>query len=104
MSYAVRKDKQGWRAVNGPEDVLPGEYYSKTQVETVQPPLTEEQTRQALMQADKNYLASTDYIVLKISEAVALGQDTSALLDVYKGSLADRESARIRIRVNEVRP
>lgn len=28
MSYAVRKDGQGWRAVNGPDDVGPGERYS----------------------------------------------------------------------------
>ncbi|MEY9332930.1 hypothetical protein ABH911_003241 [Pseudomonas protegens] len=30
MSYAVRNDKQGWRAVSGPNDVLQGEWYSIT--------------------------------------------------------------------------
>lgn len=31
MSYAVRNDGQGWRAVNGPEDVGPDETHSETQ-------------------------------------------------------------------------
>lgn len=53
MSYAVRKDGQGWRAVNGPEDVGADEEYSETQPVTlpppvVIPPLTPRQIRQAL--------------------------------------------------------
>lgn len=28
MSYAVRNDKQGWRAVSGPDDVSADEWYS----------------------------------------------------------------------------
>lgn len=31
MSYAIRNDGQGWRAVNGPDDVGPDETYSETQ-------------------------------------------------------------------------
>lgn len=31
MSYAIRNDGQGWRAVNGPEEVGPDETYSETQ-------------------------------------------------------------------------
>ena len=30
MSYAIRKDKQGWRSVGGPEDVGDDEFYSET--------------------------------------------------------------------------
>lgn len=30
MSYAIRKDEQGWRAVNGPGDVGPDETFSET--------------------------------------------------------------------------
>lgn len=30
MSYAIRKDGQGWRAVNGPDDVGADETFSKT--------------------------------------------------------------------------
>ena len=29
MSYAVRKDGQGWRAVGGPEDVAEDEWYTE---------------------------------------------------------------------------
>ena len=35
MSYAIRNDKQGWRAVDGPDDVGPDEYYSETPIEIV---------------------------------------------------------------------
>lgn len=31
MSYAVRNDRQGFRAVNGPEDVGPDEFFSATE-------------------------------------------------------------------------
>lgn len=30
MSYAIRKDGQGWRAVNGPDDVMDSEVFSET--------------------------------------------------------------------------
>lgn len=38
--YAVRNDKQGWRAVSGPDQVDAGEYFSETPVDIV---LSEEQ-------------------------------------------------------------
>lgn len=31
MSYAVRNDGQGWRAVSSPDDVAPDEWYSEVQ-------------------------------------------------------------------------
>lgn len=41
MSYAIRKDGQGWRAVNGPEDVAADETFSETQPPVPAPdPLT----------------------------------------------------------------
>lgn len=33
MSFAVRNDLRGWRAVDGPDQVLPGEHYSEEQPE-----------------------------------------------------------------------
>lgn len=33
MSYAVRNDLRGWRAVDGPDDMLPDEHYSEEQPE-----------------------------------------------------------------------
>lgn len=35
MSYAIRNDGQGWRAVSGPDDVGPDEYYSESPVEII---------------------------------------------------------------------
>lgn len=35
MSYAVRDDGKGWRAVNGPDDVMADETYSETQPQSV---------------------------------------------------------------------
>lgn len=35
MSYAIRNDGQGWRAVNGPGDVGPDEYYSEELIEII---------------------------------------------------------------------
>lgn len=35
MSYAIRNDRQGWRAVDSLEDVLEGEYYSNEPIEIV---------------------------------------------------------------------
>jgi hypothetical protein len=35
MSYSIRNDKQGWRAVDGPDDVGPDEYYSETPIEII---------------------------------------------------------------------
>lgn len=38
MSYALRKDGQGWRAVNGPDDVEADETFSDTQPVIIIPP------------------------------------------------------------------
>lgn len=35
MNYAIRNDKQGWRAVSGPDDIGPDEYYSETPIEII---------------------------------------------------------------------
>lgn len=37
MSYAIRNDLQGWRAVEGPGDVGPDEYYSESPIEVLPP-------------------------------------------------------------------
>lgn len=55
MSYAVRNDGAGWRAVAGPEDVGPDEYFSFSQPELPPAPLPEvvtmRQARLALLSA-----------------------------------------------------
>ncbi len=42
----------------------------------------------------KQYLESTDYIVLKLAEAMALGQDTTAMTAQYAQQLTERGMAR----------
>lgn len=66
------------------------------------PVLTEDQMRESELQQDLQFLADTDYITAKLSEAMALGQDISELLDKYSSVLAERENARIRIRLNSI--
>ena len=49
----------------------------------------------------KNYLSTTDYIVIKLSEAVANGEDTSELKIKYAEQLAKRKEYRASIDENE---
>lgn len=49
----------------------------------------------------KNYLNATDYIVIKLSEAVASGEDTSELKIKYAEQLAKRKEYRASIDENE---
>lgn len=49
----------------------------------------------------KNYLSATDYIVIKLSEAVANGEDTSELKIKYAEQLAKRKEYRASIDENE---
>lgn len=49
----------------------------------------------------KNYLRATDYIITKLSEAVANGEDTSELKIKYAEQLAKRKEYRASIDENE---
>lgn len=56
MSYAVRKDGQGWRAVNGPDDVGADEVFSEqppapVAVHSIISPVSPRQIRMALTRA-----------------------------------------------------
>lgn len=56
MSYAIRNDGKGWRAVNGPEDVMEGETFSAEKPEPMALPsapssMTMRQARLALLGA-----------------------------------------------------
>ena len=48
----------------------------------------------------KQELSNTDYIVTKIAEAQALGEDTTELLNQYSETIANRKN--IRIKINEL--
>lgn len=59
--------------------------------------LSKEQEAQDLqnkLNEAKAYLANTDYIVTKIAEAQALGEDTTLLLSKYAVELQQRKEAR----------
>lgn len=69
MSYAVRKDKQGFRAVNGPEDIGEDEFYSEEV-----PSLTLDKSfEQALSELEEDYqkrvdVKIKDYLVAFLEE------------------------------------
>lgn len=64
MSYAVRNDGRGWRAVGGPEDVGPDEHYAEEQpapvaLSSVPELVTMRQARLALLQTGKLSLVNS---------------------------------------------
>lgn len=59
-------------------------------------PTTDEIKAQAIAEA-RTYLYQTDWIVIKIAEAAALGQDVDALKIQYAPELLERANARARI-------
>lgn len=67
------------------------------------PPVPESEMRESEIAQDKQYLADTDWIVTKIGEAQLIGEDIQPLLDKYSSQIAEREMARVRIRINEGR-
>ena len=62
----------------------------------------EKAKQEILYQIDfyKQELLATDYIVTKIAEAQALGEDTTELLNKYSETIANRKL--IRIKINEL--
>ena len=65
--------------------------------------MIEEEMKQAEIEQNKKYLADTDWIISKISEASLTGQDIEPLLVQYDSQIKEREMARIRIRLAEGR-
>lgn len=88
---------------DGSQDHLIGDKVLMTAEEVelhVNPPKTEEQIIAEKVIEYKAYLANTDYIVTKIAEAQALGEDTPPLLSKYQVQLQQRKKAREFIRAN----
>ena len=52
------------------------------------------------IEAYKQKLSATDYIVTKIAETQAIGEDTTELLNQYSATIANRKL--IRIKINEL--
>lgn len=82
---------------DGSQDHLIGDKVLMTAEEVelhINPPKTEEQIIAEKVIEYKAYLANTDYIVTKIAEAQALGEDTTLLLSKYAVELQQRKEAR----------
>lgn len=67
------------------------------------PGFTEQEMKEEEIRQDKQFLADTDWIVAKMGEASFTGQDVTPMIEQYATQLADRENARVRIRINEGR-
>lgn len=85
MSYALRKDGKGWRAVNGPDDVGPDEIFSETQPAAVAPDAWVGYQAKAQAALDK-----TSVTIERIVEGIAAGTcaftnpDVVAFMDYRK--------------------
>lgn len=80
MSYAIRKDGQGWRAVNGPEDVGDNEVFSAEQPAPIEPASADVVRAQRVP-----LLAAADIAILKAEDN---NQDTIAWRQ-YRQALRD---------------
>ena len=88
---------------DGSQDHLIGNKILMTAEEVelhINPPKTEEQIIAEKVIEARAYLASTDYIVTKIAEAQALGEDTAPLLSYYATEVQQRKEARAFIGAN----
>lgn len=84
MSYAIRNDRQGWRAVNGPDDVGADEYFSETPIEIAPDPkaatgqqiselesqVTPRRWREALLTGDFTFIESVDTQIAALRAAL----------------------------------
>lgn len=60
---------------------------------------TAEQGKQSQIAEAKAYLANTDWIVTKISEAQIQGRDIASMIEKYSATLTEREAARALINI-----
>lgn len=63
MSYAIRNDLQGWRAVDGPDDCDADEHFSETTPAPVEP-----DPQAAINAQSLAYLAQTDWYIIRLQE------------------------------------
>lgn len=102
MSYAVRKDGLGWRAVNGPEDVGPDETYSETQPEPVAPDpkaailaqITQLETQTLLPRVTREFM-----LTAFAAQAAAAGADPMTNFGYRKVKELDDQIAALRAQI-----
>lgn len=103
MKYYKENNEVFAYEADGSQDHLVGDKVLMTAEEVelhINPPKTEEQIIDEKVIEYKAYLANTDYIVTKIAEAQALGEDTTLLLSKYAVELQKRKEARAFIGAN----
>ena len=103
MKYYKQNNEVFAYEEDGSQDHLIGDKVLMTVEEVeahINPPKTEEQIIAEKVIEAKAYLASTDYIVTKIAEAQALGEDTTLLLNKYAVELQQRKEARAFVGAN----
>lgn len=92
MSYAVRNDKQGWRAVSGPDDVSADEWYS---VDTPPDPIplldleAQERTWRDSALSAVMWLRERHRDQLELQAPTSIGSEQFTELLVYMQSLRD---------------
>ncbi len=85
MSYAVRNDRQGFRAVNGPEDVSTDEFFSEEPIEIL-PPSPNYQSE--LAELNREYQSDTEsykqaYSLAFLADGPQEQSKQAAIRDLY---------------------
>lgn len=87
MSYAIRKDGLGWRAVNGPDDVGPDEIYSEF------PPVPEPEPPQPrTILSSREYLmrfSNAEYAAVRSSDSIDMQRAYDSLIAAQYVDLTD---------------
>jgi len=78
MSYAVRNDRQGFRAVNGPDDCGVDEFFSIEAPELVTPPLSRDEIEAARLRAYADTLTGSDRYFAEAQRESLMGNEEAA--------------------------
>ncbi|MHA3059901.1 tail fiber assembly protein [Acinetobacter sp. ANC 4636] len=89
MSYAIKKDGTGWRAVDSEADCMADETYSKTQPALISPDLSVEMR----LKRDR-LLSDTQWLVQRHRDQIEVSDPTTLTADQYKALLTYRQALR----------
>lgn len=78
MSYAVRNDRQSFRAINCADDVGPEEFYSEEPIAIVQLPPTRQEVEAARLRAYADPLTGSDRYFAEAQRESLLGNAETA--------------------------
>ena len=84
MSYAIRDDKQGWRRVDSPDDVMTGEYFSDEAIDIVKLPPTDSELKASALSERDALLAVAAIRIAPLQDAVDLEVATAAEVKTLK--------------------